>query len=293
MIPERVLAELAAIGEDRRSGATELVLRGIALLKAASSDAELLRRIASELCRRQPSMAGFRTAAALAVSTHHPSAVLDALQQQVSRAPAAIARLAVPLLRLRQQSGEPLRIVTCSRSSAVEQTLQALRAHQRVQVCCSESRPAREGIGLATALASGGLDIQVYSDAGISAAIPTAAALIVGADAVARSSFINKVGTAAMAALARYSGVPVFVLAGAEKLLPVAVYRSLPLVERDPDELDTALPEHVRNPYFERIPAELATQLVTDRGAFPFGEAERSGWWTAAVVAGYESILLI
>jgi translation initiation factor 2B subunit (eIF-2B alpha/beta/delta family) len=88
------------------------------------------------------------------------------------------------------------------------------------------------------------------------------------------------------------SGVPVFVLAGAEKLLPVAVYRSLPLVEREPDELDTALPEHARNPYLDRIPAELATQLITDRGAFPFDEAERSGWWTAAVLARYELIVL-
>jgi translation initiation factor 2B subunit (eIF-2B alpha/beta/delta family) len=190
----------------------------------------------------------------------------------------------VPLLRLRTPGTTRLRLVTCSRSDAVERTLLALNQAESIDVCCSESRPAREGVALAAALLAAGVSMRLYSDAGLSTAIPGASALVVGADAVSDAGFINKVGTAALAALAQASGVPVLVLAGREKLVPAPVFAGLVLhADADP----AIAPEHPLlpqiSPLFERIPASLTSHLITDGGVLEVRDASDAGLWPAGV----------
>jgi translation initiation factor 2B subunit (eIF-2B alpha/beta/delta family) len=263
MIPPAIRADISDIAEDRVSGATALVLRAIRVLKAAARERALLQEVADALCQAQPSMAGFRTAAALANAAPDAGMVLDTLSTRVRRAPAAIARLAAPVVALRAPTSNRLTIVTCSRSESVERTLEALNGLEPVLVRCSESWPGREGAALAEALATKGLQVELYSDAGIGCALAGAHALVVGADALAGTAFINKVGTAALCALARALGISVYVLAGSEKILPERVFQTLPL--RDvTDELDDS-PYVRRTPLFERIPAGLVSHVVTDR----------------------------
>ena len=273
-------AALDRLGADRTSGATALVLEGIGILCDAADDRAMLRVVARELCVRQPSMAGFQTAAAIALAAADPRQALEALATRIGRAPRAIARHAVPLLRLRTPGTSRLRIVTCSRSDAVERTLLALNQAESIEVSCAESRPAREGVALAAALLEAGVSTHLYSDAGLSAAIPGASALVVGADAVSDVGFINKVGTAGLAALAQASGVPVLVLAGREKLVPAPVFAGL-MLHADADS--AIAPEHPRlpqlSPLFERIQAELTSQLVTDGGVLEVRDASEAGLW--------------
>jgi translation initiation factor 2B subunit (eIF-2B alpha/beta/delta family) len=260
----QIVAAIAGIGRDRVSGATAIVLRAAAVLRSVSADREDLERAARELCEIQPSMAGLRTLAAIALRAPDPAAALDAFARRVERAPAAVARLARPLLALRAHGG-PVRLVTCSRSAAVEATLLDLARSTRVHVACSESRPAREGRDLARVLAGASVDVELYSDAGIGAAVPGADAVVVGADALGPRAFINKVGTAGLCALATGLGVPVYVLAGREKVVSGPVFDSLRLGEGPPAEL--AAEEsvgRVRNPYFEQVPYQFVTQAVTD-----------------------------
>jgi translation initiation factor 2B subunit (eIF-2B alpha/beta/delta family) len=96
--------------------------------------------------------------------------------------------------------------------------------------------------------------------------VPRADAVLVGADAVAEEWFVNKCGTGLLAAAASFHGVPVYVLAGREKLVADAArleLRSGPAVEVW--ESPPAAVE-VRNPYFERVSARLATAFVSDAG---------------------------
>lgn len=285
--------ELERIAADRVSGATSLVLRAIVVLRKASRDPQMLEEVARTLCLGQPSMAGFRTASALALAAEDPIQTLDTLAERIRRAPAAIARIAAPLVRLRPQAGAPLRVVTCSRSAIVERTLIEVHRAEPLQVCCAESRPGREGVALARSLLAVGCDVRLYSDAGIGSILETTDAVLVGADAVAASGFMNKTGTAAIAALARARGVPVFVLAGREKILPQPVYESLAVVSGPSPEIAPELPEPaVQNPYFERVPAELVAQVIVESGAVEPTAAAAATLWTSMAAEKYERILI-
>jgi translation initiation factor 2B subunit (eIF-2B alpha/beta/delta family) len=212
-------------------------------------------------------MAGFATAARLAASSDDPVEALDRLATRIARAPAAIAAYGAPLLALDRRR-DPLRILTISRSAAVERTLVAAHALRPIVVCCAEGRPAFEGRGLAEALANHGLTVELYTDAGLSGAVPRAQSVVVGADAIAAGLFVNKVGTAAICALADSAGVPSYVLAGREKLLTSDEFQALDLRAGLPAEVWSDAPGAVSvlNPYFETVSLRLITGVVTDIG---------------------------
>lgn len=290
-LPPEIRDEILRIGADQSSGATTLVLAGLGVLRSVARDPARLREAARMLCALQPSMAGFRTAAALAVTASRPSADLDGLAQRLRRSAAAIARFAVPLIALRRSStNASLSVVTCSRSALVEQTLVELARSARLIVRCAESRPGAEGVRLAEALAGRGIPVELYGDAGIGSAVPDSDAVVVGADAVTGSAFINKAGTAALAALASSLGRPVVVLAGREKVLPEAIFAVLRPVEGLPG---TAGGDGIslRNPLFERVPISWADQLVTESGAVGVSEALKVSLWTADMAANYMSLI--
>lgn len=277
----KIRREIRTIASDSRSSATELLSRGLQLLRAAvDAGADVLAEVANELVRAQPAMAGLRTAGALALGAPEPKAALDEFTSRVERAPAEIARHAVGLLALRTTSG-PLHVVTCSKSRPVEETIRLAAREHALLVSCAESRPAKEGRDLARTLADARIQVDVYTDAGISAVTPAADAVLVGADALCGAGFINKVGTSALCALATASGVPAYVLAGREKILPDDVFGALTLRPGTPQEVwrDPGAGVHVRNPYFEVVPLSSVVAVVTDVGVLQSGEIRASALW--------------
>ena len=241
------------------------------------------------LCAAQPSMAGFRTAAALALASDESAGSLEALAERIRRAPDAIARAIVPVLRLRSPGRTSVRIVTCSRSALVEHALKALAAVERTHVCCAESQPGLEGVGLAESLAAAGAEVEVYSDAAIGMAVADADAVVVGADAVTGHSFINKVGTSGIAALGRAYGCAVVVLAGREKIVPPEVFAALHDAAGKRPAKDG--PVSVRHPLFERIPTALVGQFATDAGIVGPDQVETAGMWSATILRKYLSVI--
>jgi translation initiation factor 2B subunit (eIF-2B alpha/beta/delta family) len=277
----RLRREIRTIASDARSSATELLARGLQLLRStADAGPDALAAAANELVRAQPAMAGLRTAAALALGAPDPAAALDDFAARAARAPAQIARHALGLLALRSRSG-PLHIVTCSKSRPVEEAIRLAAIEHTLLVSCAESRPAKEGRDLARALADAGIQVDLYSDAAISAVIPTADAVLVGADALGGTAFINKAGTGAVCALAAATGVPAYVLAGREKILPDDVFRALTLKGGSPHEVwrDPGAGIQVRNPYFEVVPLSFAAAVVTDSGVMQAGEVAAGALW--------------
>ena len=273
--------EIKGIAADARSSATELLSRGLQLLRAAAEGGhDVLADVANELCRAQPAMAGLRTAAALAIGAENPVKLLEEFATRIERAPAAIARHTAALLALRTTTG-PMHIVTISRSRPVESTLRLLAQQQELLVSCAESRPAKEGRDLARTLAEAGVSVDLYTDAGITAAVARADAVLVGADAISGGSFINKVGTSAVCALAATLGTPAYVLVGREKILPDDVFGSLTLRPGGPNEVwrDAVPGVHIRNPYFESIPLSSVAAVVTDGGVLAANEVTTAGLW--------------
>src|SRR5687767_7285621 len=180
--------EIRAIAADARSSATELLSRGLDILRrAAEAGHDTLAEAATELVRAQPAMAGLRTAGAIAVGARDAAAAIEEFAARVERAPAQIARHAVNLVALRRSSG-PLHLVTCSKSRPVEETIRLAAREYDLLVSCSESRPAKEGRELARALAEAHIPVDLYTDAGICAVVAGADAVIVGADAICRKA---------------------------------------------------------------------------------------------------------
>ena len=101
--------------------------------------------------------------------------------------------------------------------------------------------------------------------------------VITGADRIAANGdTANKIGTYALAVLARHHGVPFYVAAPFSTIDPaLGSGRDIPIEERDADEMrrvgaQPTAPDAspVYNPAFDVTPAELITAIVTERGIF-------------------------
>lgn len=271
---EELRRSIEALAADSRSGASQLLPRAIAVLRAARScDHQTLLEAARRVCASQPAMASFWNAAASALADGPPDH-LERFEQRVRRAPAALARTALDVLLGSREAPaassapRPLHVTTCSFSGSVLGVLLALTTRTRLIVACAEGRPCLEGRGLAQSLAGAGVQVDFYTDAGIGAALNETDALLLGADAVAARWFLNKVGSGALAAAACSRGTPVYLVAGRDKFVPPQIEAALTIATHPADEVwDTPPPGVViRNAYFERVPLDPLTALVTDAG---------------------------
>jgi translation initiation factor 2B subunit (eIF-2B alpha/beta/delta family) len=169
-------------------------------------------------------------------------------------------------------------VLTLSRSASVEGVLMALSRERasgdplRVIVC--ESRPGGEGIVLAAALAGAGAIVTLIPDS--AACVDDFGCGMLGADSVrADGSVVNKVGSRIVALVAQSAGKPVYVLAESLKVTAA----SYPLVIEDAD-LTATLPTPAPgvttySPLFERVPASLVTQIITEAGALTGDDVAR------------------
>jgi translation initiation factor eIF-2B subunit delta len=254
---------IALLAADRKSGASEILQVALAILREAiAADADL-SEVANALRLAHPSMAPLWIATDAALKGD-----LDHFTKRVARAPQTIARFALSLLQTGIPAEATLRIVTLSYSATVAYILESLSANRHVEVACAEARPALEGQHLARRLISKRIQVTFYSDAAIDHALDTAAAVLVGADAVTERWFLNKSGTRMLAASAGQRGLPVYVAAGREKFVSTSIAGRL-VVRSGPAAEVWAKPPTgitVENPYFERIPLELVAAVISDVG---------------------------
>jgi methylthioribose-1-phosphate isomerase len=159
-------------------------------------------------------------------------------------------------------------------------------AHERglgVDVVATETRPLRQGARLtAWELAKAGVPTRVIVD---SAAASLMAAgeidlVITGADRIAANGdAANKIGTYALAVLAKAHGIPFYIAAPRSTFdHDLASGDEIPIEQRAATELPTAPGAEVYNPAFDVTPAELIEGIMTDRGVLraPYGEAIRA-----------------
>ena len=160
-------------------------------------------------------------------------------------------------------------VLTYSNSATVTAALRHAVAHGRLgRVLLSEARPAYDGRQQARALTEAGISVEYCIDMALFEGLAAADVVIVGADAVFPDTFVNKVGTHALAQLAHVRGVPCFALSASNKFLPAGAAGLLRIVEQPSDEVwpDVNDGVRVRNRYFEETPLALLRGIVTDRG---------------------------
>lgn len=229
-----------------------------------------LRSLADRLRNTRPSMPVLRNrltralaAAAEATDGDHPTpaAVEQAAIDEIQRALAADAEAALRAAAL----VEGKHVLTLSRSGTV---LAALRSGRPAAISVAESRPAREGIGVAETLADEtDARVTVHTDAAIAHRLATEPidAVLVGADAVLPDArIVNKTGTRGLALAAADAAVPVYVAAAADK---VTTRSTVNLEAGDAAAVydgDAAI--DVANPTFDVTPADAVLGVVTERG---------------------------
>src|SRR5262249_40055765 len=149
---------------------------------------------ARALVRAQPAMASIcRLADAALRAAAEPEAVAAAVARfdaaMGAAAAAAEARAAAP------GPGRGAALPP-SAGSLVERALG--RAHGdggAFRVLCLEARPRREGAALAARLAGAGIATELWVDAAAARCVGTASVVFVGADTIAPSGLIHKIGT--------------------------------------------------------------------------------------------------
>jgi translation initiation factor 2B subunit (eIF-2B alpha/beta/delta family) len=160
-------------------------------------------------------------------------------------------------------------VLTYSNSTTVSAVLHHARAKGHLdRVFLSEARPAYDGRALARSLAEVGVAIEYSTDMGLFAKLREADLVVLGADAVFPTYFLNKIGTYALAELAQVRDVPCFALCAANKFLPAAAAGMLRISKHSGDEVWAACAPGVRvhNHYFEEIPLSLLDGVVSDQG---------------------------
>ncbi len=145
-------------------------------------------------------------------------------------------------------------------------------------VFADETRPLLQGARLtAWELHRAGVPVKVICDdmAGVVMRDKKVNAVFVGADRIARNGdTANKIGTYALSILAKYHGIPFYVVAPSTTFdLSIETGKDIPIEERNPDEVrkfrgeQTAPPDvDVYNPAFDVTPSELITAIITEKG---------------------------
>lgn len=154
--------------------------------------------------------------------------------------------------------------------------------HERgmhLRVFADETRPLLQGARLTSyELNRAGIDVTLICDNMASIVMKNGwvNACFVGCDRVARNGdAANKIGTSGVAILAKYYGIPFYVLGPTSTIdLDCATGADIEIEQRDPDEIRTMwykepmAPEHVKcyNPAFDVTDHTLIAGIVTEHG---------------------------
>jgi translation initiation factor 2B subunit (eIF-2B alpha/beta/delta family) len=188
---------------------------------------------------------------------------LEACQQAVAADAAAAAEAA-------ERIGD--RVLTLSRSGTA---LDALLTAAPDAVFVAESRPAREGVGVAERLADAGIDTTLCVDAAIGDVVSQDIdTVLIGADSVlADGTVVNKIGTRLAALAAADAGVDCYAVCARDKIVPET---EVDAALGSPDAVyDGEAAVSVYNPTFEATPGGLFTAVVTEDGIFDTSDIER------------------
>jgi ribose 1,5-bisphosphate isomerase len=166
------------------------------------------------------------------------------------------------------------RVLThCHSSTSTSCMIAAKRMRKRFSVVCFETRPRWQGRKTAAELAKAGIDVTLTVDGAMNMFMKKADIVIVGADSVtSRGDLINKIGTSALAHIARMNDVSFYSAAELYKYSPMTIYGTREKIEeRDPKEVWDKPPRgvRIRNPAFEATAAKYISGYITELGVIP------------------------
>lgn len=262
------LSALADLATDRERGASEIAREAReTLARLAEVDGEVAaieqqaRRAVLDLLEAHPPMAPL---------VHLADETLRGLDEQGLTWLSALPRDPPLARRVAEEAASLLAgadtVLTYSRSGTVLAAIEAASSREPLRVLTSEARPGGEGLDVARRLDEAGARVELTYDVALLARVGEADVVLVGADAIATTSFTNKTGTRPLLERASELGTPAHVLASTDKLWPSALPRQPPADLEADWQPPAPGPITVRAPLFERVPLELADAIVTEDG---------------------------
>ena len=276
---------LQRLRTDNVSGATTLVELALDILEAfATQEASptphefvtALEALVDAVLAAQPSMAVMINLAQHVLQVGPEGLPLTTVREQLQQMLTAFRRdLHASTAALCQRALAVLpsqsTVLTYSNSATVLAALRYAHDHGRIRrVLLSESRPAYDGRPQATALREYGMVVEYSIDMALFERLAEANVVVVGADAVFPEHLVNKLGTRALAQLARLQGIPCFSLCAANKFLPTAATALLRIMEHPGQEVWPEAPDGlaINNRYFDTTPLALLSGIVSDQGSY-------------------------
>jgi len=271
----RVAPTLRGIAEDGDHGSAYLSIRALEVLRDRAGSFAVreqsgggdgawtaLVTLAKTLLDARPGMAAvgnrIHRAMAAAADDRTPATVEAAAREGIDRAfrvDEAAAAVAADEIR-------GATVLTLSRSGTVREALPAAD-----YLFVAESRPDREGVGVAEAMAAD-CEVTLHTDAAVAHVLATEPvdAVVVGADAVGPDgTVVNKTGTRGAALAADREGVPVYAVASTDKVRTDDAVR---FEDGDPAAVyDGEAAVSALNPTFDATPADFVSAVCTERGA--------------------------
>ena len=277
MLPPSIEESIQGIAEDHTSGASRiarLAIETLALLaveERGRPDPAHLAEAGRRISDAQPAMAVVYNVAHLFTQLvgegHEPMAVRAQLLSELDTARERIARTYLKI------APEAARIVTASFSDNVLACLQAAHERGRIaHVTVLEARPLLEGRFMVVALHEAGIPASLAPDGLGPGLVAEATGVLIGADSVLKDgAVVNKIGSYGLALAAKEHGKWFHVACETLKFdarHDAASWPGSPAM--NPREVWENPPEKVDvvNRYFEVVPANLVTMIVTERGSY-------------------------
>ncbi|NYZ77497.1 S-methyl-5-thioribose-1-phosphate isomerase [Candidatus Micrarchaeota archaeon] len=163
-------------------------------------------------------------------------------------------------------------VMTHCHSSTVTGILKKAKG-KNIKVIACETRPRYQGRVTAAELAKAGVDVTLIVDGAMNLYMKKADLILVGADSItSRGDLINKVGTSALAHVAKMHDVSFYSAAELFKYSSMTFYGTREKIEeRDSKEVWEKPPKGVRisNPAFDVTAAKYINGYVTELGIIP------------------------
>lgn len=251
------LKAVESIAADHTTGARSLTRRAAEVLAAAAApDRDEAGRL---LIAAQPAMVSIFNLVEHVRAGRPPAAFIERMEAAAREA----ARIASAMI------GGGDTVMTHSASAAVFDTLMTAHSSgRRFRVIATESRPMREGVGLARALSQAGVDVTLIVDAAAGRFIPDTSLILLGADSVDADGVVNKIGSLLIALAARERNRPVYAVCTSDKLCPPGW---TPPQEAPKDGAEVQADLRCANYYFELVPLRLFDGVITEAGVLDPG----------------------
>lgn len=290
-IPNFLQEKIEEIRLDHTSGSSELAKKSAELLiflvgnisADSSSDLNnLLYYTTNELIRAQPAMASiFNLANTILIENSYlqnkeeirknVNDVCKKFKQSQEASSKIISNLTLELIK------DNTTILTHSYSSTLLNAfIYTKKNGKNINIICTESRPMNEGVKLSKKLGGKKIKIRLIVDAGIYFIMPEADLILVGADAITTSGFVNKIGTYGISLAAKQYNKKLYVLCSTDKILPKGYSINLK-DQKNPEEIISQSIENVKpiNYYFELTPLKFASGIITERGILSTSEIKK------------------